>query len=566
MKKILNVKYGWIWLLVILALINIVAATFHSRIDLTAEKRFTLSKPTIRLLHNLHEPVQITLFLSGDMPAGFKKLGNSSRELLQEFQEVAKSNIRFVSEKPGEGLSDSLKNNFIDSLQHLGLAPLNVKAQTKEGEGNEQRYIYPGALVAYKNRVTAVDFLQGQSAENGINSLNNAEALLEFKLAGAIHKLVQDTLPLIGYLSGNGESLSYNVYDLINSIKADYNFRILPIDNVAVIPPVFSAILIVKPTLRFSDEQKLKIDQYVMNGGKVMWMIDNVYAEYDSLQRSQNDFIAFDRGLNLEDQLFRYGVRINPDLVQDLSCDQMPSVIGVAGGKPQIQLVPWPYFPLLSNTNGHPVAKNLDYVVAQFPGSIDTVKAAGITKTALLVTSSTSRILPSPAKVSWNSVQSQEDMRAFTKSNVPVAVLLEGRFASLFANRITAAMKDTLAYYRQPFMATGREENKMIVMSDGDIAWNAVTEKEGPLPLGRNRYTGYQYANKEFLFNCISYLTDNSGILETRGKDYTLRLFDKKKVDAEKSTWQLLNIALPVLFIILFGIVYQVVRKRKYQR
>jgi ABC-2 type transport system permease protein len=564
MKKMFNAKYGWILLLVLLAGINFCAAIIHTRWDLTAEKRYTLSQPTRKLLRGLNEPVNITLFLSGDMPAGFKKLANSASEMLQQFKEIGRSDIQFKIEKPGDGLNETLKQVFLDSLSRLGLSPMNVKAQAKQGEGQEERLIYPGALVTYKDRAVAVDFLQGQSSVDGINSLNNAEALLEFKLANAINKITQDTVPLVGYLSGNGESLSYNVYDLINTLKTNYNFKILPIDNVSAIPPVFSAILVVKPIERFSDQQKLKIDQYVMHGGKVIWMIDNLYAEYDSLQRTQNDFIAFDRNLNLEDQLFKYGARVNLDLVEDVNCDKMPSVIGTMGGKPQIEMVDWNYFPLLSNTNGHPIAKNLDYVVSQFPNSIDPVKAAGIKKTFLLTTSPYSKILSSPARVSWKTVQNKEDYNSYTKSNVPVAVLLEGKFSSVFTNRISAAMKDSLAFYHQPFSPANVSDNKMIIISDGDIALNAVSQKDGPLPMGKNMFTGYQYANKEFIFNCIEYMTDNTGILETRGKDFTLRLIDKKKLEEGKTKWQIINIVLPAVLVILTGVIYQIVRKRKY--
>ncbi len=564
MKKLLNSTYGWIWLLLLIAVINLLAAVFHSRLDLTLEKRYTLSQPTKKLLRNLDEQVNITLFLTGDMPAGFKKLANSAGEMLQEFKENGGRSIHYTFERPGEGLNDTMKQVFLDSLNSLGLAPMNVKAQTDEGEGQEERFIYPGALFTYKGRAMAVDFLQGQSSVNGINSLNNAEALLEYKLANAIHKIIQDSVPLVGYLTGNGQSLSYDVYDLINTIKANYDFRILPIDNVAAIPSIFSTLLIVKPTEPFTDQQKLKIDQYIMNGGKVIWMIDNLYAEYDSLQRAQNDFIAFDRALNLEDQLFKYGARINLDLVEDINCDQMPSVIGSVGGKPQIELVDWNYFPLLSNNNGHPIAKNLDYVVSQFPSSIDTVKAAGIKKTFLLTTSPYARVLSSPARVSWKTVQTREDYSSFTKTNVPVAVLLEGKFSSVFTNRISAAMKDSMAFYKQPFAPANVSDNKMIIISDGDIALNAVSQKDGPLPMGKNMFTGYQYANKEFVFNCIEYMTDNSGILETRSKDYTLRLIDKKKLEDGKLKWQVINIILPIILVIVAGVIYQLVRRRRY--
>jgi len=566
MNRLISSKYGWIILLVILVLFNAVAASLHFRFDLTAEKRYTLSPPTKKLLRNLNETVKIQVLLDGDLPAGFKKLRNSTQEMLSEFKENGKQNLQIVFSKPGDGLSDSLRSQLQDSLTRLGIQPMNIKAQAKEGEGEDQRLLYPAALVTYKDRTLPVDLLAGQSSILDEASINRAEATLEYKLASTIRKITQDSIPLIGYLIGNGEPLSYNVFDLLeNTLRKNYAFRILNIDSVAAVPPLFGAIIITKPSISFKDEQKLKIDQYIMHGGKVIWMIDNLYAEMDSLQRSQNEFIAFDRGLNIEDQLFKYGVRINLDLLQDLNCDGIPSVIGTVAGKPQMGIVPWPYFPLLGASSNHPVVKNLDYVVSQFPNTIDTVKANGINKTILLSSSGDARILTTPVKVSWNSVQNEEDKKTFTKHQVPVAVLLEGKFSSLFANRVSQVQKDSFAAYHLPFLPANEGDNKMIVIADGDIALNAVTQKDGPLPMGMNMYTRYQYANKEFIMNCIEYMTDNSGILETRGKDFTLRLLDKKKVEEEKAKWQFINMAVPVLLVLLFGLLYQYLRKRKYQ-
>jgi gliding-associated putative ABC transporter substrate-binding component GldG len=413
-----------------------------------------------------------------------------------------------------------------------------------------------------------VDFLQGQSSVDGINSLNNAEALLEYKLADAIRKITLDTVPLVGYLVGNGEPVDYRVYDLIeNTLRPNYAFRILPVDSVAAIPPVFSALLIVKPMLPFNEKQKLKIDQYIMHGGKVVWMLDNLYASLDSLQRSEGEFIAFDLGLNLEDQLFRYGVRVNRDLVQDLQSDRIPSVVGNMGNKPQIQVLPWPYFPLLRNNSNHPVAKNLDYVVAQFPQSIDTIQTPGIRKTILLSTSPESRSLQTPARVEWASIRTEEDLKTFNKANIPVAVLLEGSFPSLFSNRLPTSVLDSMARISgQSFVDRSPADNKMVVVADGDIVLNAVTQQEGPIPMGMNSYTKQQYANREFLLNTLEYLTDRSGILETRGKDYTLRLLDQKKVEEGKNFWQFLNILAPILLIIACVSVYQFLRAKKYAR
>ncbi|ULQ54972.1 gliding motility-associated ABC transporter substrate-binding protein GldG [Flavihumibacter rivuli] len=567
MKKIISSKYGWLFLALALVALNWVSGFMNFRADLTAEQRYTLSSPTRRLLTGLDAPVNVDVLLSGEMPAGFRKLAVSTEDLLKSFKEAGKGNIRFRFIKPGEGLNDTAKAILYDSLARLGLNPTNIKAQTREGEGQEERLVFPGAVISYRDRVVAVDLLQGVSASGGLESLNKAEALLEYKFANAIRQLTTDTVPLIGYLVGNGEPVSYEVYDLIeNVLKKNYAFRILPIDSVAAVPPVFKALVIAKPVTAFSDEQKLKLDQYVMNGGKLLWMIDNLYAEMDSLQRTQNDFIAFDRGLDIEDLLFRYGVRINQDLVQDLNADKIPSVIGSVGGKPQIQLLPWPYAVLLQNYSGHPVAKNLDYVVSQFPNSIDTVEAKGVRKTILLASSPESRVLATPARVSWQSIQSEEDLKTFNKGPQPVAVLLEGNFSSLFTNRMTAEQKGGWqATSGMPFK-TNSPENKMIVIADGDLALNAVTQNEGPLPMGMNAYTKYQYANRDFIQNAIEYLVDESGILETRSKDYTLRLLDKKKLEEGKTKWQLINILAPVVVILLFGIGFQGMRNRRYKK
>ena len=568
MKKNLQSPYSWIFVIAGLVLVNWIASQWHGRIDLTAEKRYTISPATRTLLQSLDEPVTITVLLDGDLPAGFKKLAGSTRDMLQEFREISGNNIQFFFRQPGQGMNDTLKADLIDSLHSMGINPTNVRARTKEGEGEEQRLVYPGIIFEYKDRVSGTDLLQGQSSVDGINSLNNAEALLEYKLASAIDKIRRDQVPVVAYLTGNGQPQSYEVYDLIEkALKPNYGFSILPIDSVPVIPDVFDALLIVKPLTGFDEVQKLKIDQYIMQGGKVIWMIDKLYASLDSLQRNQGSFIAFEMGLNLDDLLFKYGVRINPDLVQDLNCTQIPLAVGSMGDRPQMQLMPWVYFPLLSAANNNPISKNLDYVLSQFPQSIDTVKAEGIKKTILLASSVNARILNTPAKVELNSVKNEEDLQTFTKIHIPVAVLLEGKFSSLFTNRISSVAKDSLSnLYKSPFRPSVDSSNKMIVVSDGDLVTNFVSQEKGPLQMGENPFTHYQYANKAFFLNCMEYLVGNPGILETRGKDYTLRLLDKKKVEESGSFWQMLNIVLPVILVILFGLIYTAVNKRRYQK
>ncbi len=569
MRKFLKTKSWWIGVLLILVLINILASLFPVRFDLTEEKRFTLSQPTRKLLRGIQEPVSITVFLDGEMPAGFRKLANSSREILYEFRDLANGALQVKFERPGASLDDEQRLAFQSYIQDsLGLKPTNVKVTAAAGEAQEERLLYAGAYIQSGNRDLVVNLLEGQSLQGGYQTLNNAEALLEYRFASAIQKITADEVPVVGYLLGNGQPQTYNVYDLIEgTIKPNYGFSFLPIDSVPVIPSEFDLLVIMKPSLPFTDEQKLKLDQFVMYGGKLIWLVDNLYAEMDSLMRTQSDFLAFDRGLNLQDLLFRYGVRINQDLVQDLQSDRIPLVVGNFGNEPQMQLQPWPYFPVLSSYSGHPISKNLDNVLSIFPNSLDTIAVPGIKHTILLASSQNSRLLATPAVVSLNTVKTEDDLKTFRQGHIPIAVLIEGQFSSLYANRLSKAKADSLAtLFNMPFQPASLAPNSMIVISDADIAGNVFTQSNGPMPMGFNQFTSYQYANKEFILNCIEYLVNPSGIMESRAKDLTLRMLDPKKVEAEKTGWQILNIVVPVVLIGLFGAIYQAVRKRSYRK
>lgn len=565
-RKALRSRFGWVWVLLLLISANLALSFLPFRLDLTAERRYTLSEPVKEMLKGLDAGVSVTVLLDGDMPAGFRRLSGSAEDMLNAFRRAAPGAVSFRFERPGIGMDDSSRIILYDSLQRLGVNPTNVKAQTKKGESAEETLVFPGAVVSYKGREAGVDFLQGVGSA-GLDALNRSEALMEYKLAEAIRKVSRDTVPMVGYLAGNGEPLDLRVYDLIErTLRPNYGFRILPIDSVSSIPTVFRALCVVKPLVPFTETQKFKIDQYVMNGGRVVWMLDRLYAGLDSLERSEGQFIAFDLGLNLEDLLFKYGVRINTDLVQDLQNDGIPSVVGKVGDKPQIQVLPWPYHPLLRDPVGHPVTRNLDYVVSQFPHSIDTVKSPGIRKTILLTTSPNSRILQTPARVEWNSIRKEEDLREFNRGSVPVAVLLEGGFTSLYANRVSQSLSDSMAAAGRPFLPSASAPNRMAVVADGDLALNPVSQQDGPLSMGMNGYTRQAYANRDFLLNLLTYLTDDSGILEARGKDYTLRLLDPEKVEREKTFWQVFNIAAPILTVLLFLAGFRAWHRRRYAR
>ncbi len=566
-KKIGSSKYWWVALIMMLVGINFLASVYHSRYDLTREKRYTLSTATKELLNNLDDEIRIEVFLKGDFPAGFKKLAIAVDEFLQECKEQGKGKITIRFTDPLSGKSDSAANHFIDSMNYFYQLPAyTLQAPGKVGDEQTQKLVLPGAIISYKDTTVAVNLLKGNKSygtepEQLAELYNDVEATLEYRFASAIQKITSNRKPLIGYALGHGEGWGYNVDDAVRTLFKEYQFDTINIKHDPFIPSEMDAVVIIKPTIPFTNADKLKLDQYVMRGGKLFWMIDNMYAEFDSLYQS-GGFIAFDRALNIEDILFNYGVRINQNLLQDMQNDKLPQVSGDEGMQ-QRRLVDWPFFPILNGTN-HPISKNLDGVRALFPNTLDTVKAAGIKKTFLLRSSSNARVLEAPAKVDFEFLQIAPDIKQFNVKDTGVAVLLEGKFKSLYANRISGMDRDLLAGYNVPFKSSCDADNKMIVVADGDIAMNQFSETSGPLPMGMNLFTRYTFSNKEFFVNALEYLVNPSGILETRAKDFTLRLLDPKKVKQEKTFWQLLNIALPVLLVILSGYLFQWIRKRKY--
>jgi ABC-2 type transport system permease protein len=564
MNKLFSSKYGWIFAVLLILVINFIASQFHFRIDLTQEKRYTLSEPTKRLMEHLDDNVTIDVFLKGELKLGMKKLSNSTEELLQEFKEYGNGKIHFRFYDPLANADDSTKKTILDSLAKMGIQQMTQVAQSKKGEEQSARFVLPGAIVKYKDKIFPVSLLKGVSNSDENSLYNNAEALLEYKFANAIDKITTIRVPAIAYVVGNGEPLDFSVYNLIEGLRKNYGFGIFKLDSVPIIPQQFNAIIIVKPTQRFSETEKLKLDQYAMHGGNIIYMIDNLHAEMDSLRLDQQT-IAYDRGLNLEDLFFKYGARVNQDLVQDRQCAMINFVTGMVGDKPQIQALSWPYFPMLNGSITHPVSKNLDPVYAKFTNSVDTVKSAGIKKTVLLQTSANGHIIGAPALVSVESVKLIDDPKVFNQPNIPAAVLLEGKFNSMYANRISSGMVDTLAnIYKQPFLANAEKASKIIVCADAEIVMNEVTER-GPLPMGYNKDINYTFANQDFIQNCLDYLVNPSGILETRSKDFTLRLLDPKKVEDNRSFWQFIAIVMPIALVILCGFIYQVLRKKKYQ-
>jgi gliding-associated putative ABC transporter substrate-binding component GldG len=562
MKFSSNKKWWWLIIIVIIVLINYLASIFHQRIDLTNEKRFTISNPVKRILKNVDQKMEIYIFLRGDIPAGFKKLSVSAQELLQEFKEYSNGNIHYKIISADEKIPGT-ERTYSDTLSSLGIVPINLKVQLKEGE--QSQYIYPAAIVNYQNKLQPVNLYSGSNNFITPPELNSAEALLEFDFADAIEKIINNNKPMVAYAVGNGEPTGPNTYDLVeNVLKKNYHLFMMDLAKEPVIPDTFKLLIIVKPTLTFTEAEKLKIDQYVMHGGKLLCFIDRLNAEVDSLQL-KNEVIAYDRNLNLEDLFFKFGIRINPDLLMDLQCDFLPFDVN---GKNQFEFLHWNYFPLFESKQNSVINKNLGLVEGKFVNTIDTVSSPGIKKTILLSSSANSRTIEAPALISGAENRNATVDAAFNKKNLIAGVLLEGKFTSLFKNRISRQQMDSLEFYGSPFQSSNIENNKMIIVSDGDIVLNGVYKGQ-LLPMGINPYTvgtqyEYQFANRQFVNNCIEYLVNNAGLSEAKSKDYKLRLLDPKKTSEQRGFWELLNLALPVFLMIIFGLVYQAIRKKKY--
>ena len=560
-----NKNRKWWWIVVIAAIItvNFFASIVHKRIDLTNEKRFTISSPVKKILGNMDDAAEVTIFLKGDLPAWFKNLSTSAEELLQEFKEYSNGKISYKLVSPDEQMPGTT-TTYADTLNSLGIVPINLKVQLKAGE--QSQYVYPAALVQYKNKILPVNLYSGTQTVITPPELNSSEALLEYKFADAIYKLTENRKPMVAYSVGNGEPTGDNVVDLVeNVLRKNYSLFTLNIAKEPVIPDTFKLLMIVKPTAPFTEDEKFKIDQYIMRGGKVIWFIDRLEAEMDSLQ-IKNQVIAYDRNLNLEDLLFKYGVRINPDLIMDLQSDFLPFSVN---GKDQFNFLHWNYFPLFESKQNSLINKNVGLVAGRFVNSIDTVNAPGIKKTILLSSSANSRTIETPALISGEENRNAPEDDAFKKKDIPAGILLEGKFTSLYKNRVSQQEMDSLQQFGTPFLTECINDNKMIVIADGDIVLNG-TQERNPLPMGVNSYTAgtqyeYQFANKAFVENCLEYLINTANLSEARAKDYTLRLLDPKLIAEQKTKWQMINLALPVALIIIFGIIYQWWRRKKYR-
>lgn len=560
--------------IVIIIVVNVIASFIYTRFDLTSEKRYTLSDTSKEILRNLDDYVYFRIYLEGEFPAGFKKLRKETKEMLEEFRAYSKF-IDYDFINPSESNDAAERNETYKILYQSGLNPTELSIQSKDGA--QQIVIWPCALVSYKNKELPLDLLDTQIGKSSQDALNNSAQNLEYKFISAIKDLSQREKPNIAFIEGHGELNDKEVYDITQSLSKKYNVDRIAIneqitalnkrteksDSSIVITSRYDAIIIAKPTQPFSEKDKFIIDQYIMRGGKVLWLIDPVFATMDSLQSSEST-MGNSLDIKLDDMFFKYGVRLNKNLLLDYNSAAIALRTGQMGGQAQIEYFRWYYFPLLNAASNSNIVKNINPIKADFVSSIEPVISdSDVQKIPLLKTSDYTKVSAAPVFISLSMLRQTPDKRMFSQQSQNVAYLLKGKFESLYANRMTAAILESEEI---GFVPSG-EETAMIVVADGDIIRNQFHIPKGyPLPLGFDQYTQVTYGNKEFIENAVSYLVDGEGLISIRSRELKIRLLDMNKVNNNSMLWQVVNVIVPSTLVVIFGFVLALIRKRKFTK
>ena len=548
--------------IVALFFLNLLAQQFFFRIDLTEEKRYSISAATKALLRNLDQAVQVTVYLEGDgLPPDFRRLQRSVQETLDEFQVYAGGQLTYRFVNPLTATSAEQRQAFIEQLAQAGIQPNRVFAE--EDGRRIQKIVLPGAIVRAAEQEAGVMLLNGDRASGAQEVLNQSIENVEYELASAIRQVVATERKKVAFIKGHDELPPLDVAGLTQAVSQTYDLYELNLPDKDVIPP-YAALIIAQPQEPFSKQDQYKLDQYIMRGGRVLFFIDPLRVDMDSV--GQNGSFAFPLDLGLDDLLFRYGLRINPTLVQDIKSGVYPIVVGEVGGQPQIVPLPWPFFPIVNRYGAHPIVRNLDALYLRFVSSIDTVQAAGVEKTPLVFTSQYSRVLTTPIVVDLNELREEPDPAQYRSGPQAVAYLLEGSFTSVFKNRILPD-RVTSDNVDQASFQERSAPTKLIVCSDGDLVRNEVNRQNNqPYPLGFDPITERTFANEDFVMNALAYLTDEDGLISARTKEIQVRPLDQVKVEQEATVWQVINLVVPILLIIAFGVVKYCLRRQKYAR
>ena len=546
--------------IVLLLVLNTIGSFFFFRFDLTKDKRYTLSPTSLQIIEQVKNPLYIKVYMQGELPAEFKRLQLETRQMLEEFQGY-NSKIVFEFIDPLEDEATSMDN--IKELYRKGLTPINISVDDKGKQS--QAMVFPWAIAVYDNKEVNIPLLKNIMGASTTDKVIGSVQHLEYSIADALNKITKEKQKKIAIIKGNGELHEAYIAKFLLQTKESYHIGPFTLDSVAKQPintlealKKYDLAIIAKPTEAFSENEKQVLDQYIVNGGKTIWLLDQVVAEMDSLYSPTGSAMAFSRDLNLNDFFFKYGVRIYPDLVKDEQGSPIKLATGEQGSATQFQEFNWKFAPQVYPQSKHPIVKNLGGIKFDFANAIDTLKN-GIKKTVLLQSSLYSKRIGTPTEINLNSVNEETTPADYlNKGTIPLAVLLEGNFHSMFENRI-------LAFDQTNFQASGKS-GKMIVISDGDVIKNQLDKNLLPVELGYDQRSGNLYDNKDFLMNCVNYLLDDTGLINIRSKDLDLALLDKEKVYENYTYIQFLTIGLPIVILAAFGFLFTFLRKRKYSR
>lgn len=556
-------KYTQLVLIVAIAFIfNIIANYVYTEFDLTDDNRFTLSQNTKELVSSIDDNINIRILLDGEFPAGFKRLQSSVRDMMEKFRD---SNPRLIYEfdDPNSGSSIVVERKRKQLIEDK-LIPINLSYS--DGTQLVQKAVFPFAIIHYKTRKYIVNLLEEQKpGDDEEVILNKSIALLEYKFANAFQQMLTNKSKNILFIQGQEELDPSQTFRLENEIREFHRVGHVNLDTLIRLDTTIDLVIVAGPQKPMAAQNKFKLDQYLMQGGKIIWLLDKFHVSLDSINKYKF-YVPTDADTGLDELLFKYGVRIMPDLVIDLECSGIPQVVGMAGDKPQTKLFPWPYHLAIASDNNHPIVKNIDRVNMFFPSSIDTIKTDGhVTKTILLRSSTYSRTQLSPVRLTFEILKSAPDPKKFNDGHKPVAILLEGEFESFFKNRLTPEFQTVLDQLKIQFLPKSKS-TKQIVISDSDFAKNLVNNTTGETEdIGYNKWERRFYkGNKDFILNAVEYMLDEHNILESRSKEIKLRLLNSVKTKEERTKWQFINVVLPVVILLVFGFLYHFLRKRKY--
>ncbi|EAY27988.1 gliding motility-associated ABC transporter substrate-binding protein GldG [Microscilla marina] len=561
--------------LAVILVLNLVAGQFFFRLDLTEEKRYTISSATKKFLKNLPDEVSINVYLEGELPPDYKRLQTAIRETLNEFKIYAGNKLKYRFVNPFD-FSDRKKGKaFLDSLAVKGVRPTSVEANKKDAR--TVKAVYPGALIFYKQYEMGTILLKNIYEHRNRNAVAEQQMIkqsienVEFNLVSAIQKITGSRKKRIGFLEGHGELNPLRVADLQSALKLkNYQIYRVNLPYSEIIDSTLDAVVLAKPDSAFSRVDKYKLDQYIMNGGKALFFVDAVGVHMDSVMRGTGSF-TFPYKHNLTDLLFRYGVRLNSDLIMDLQSSSIPMNIGNMGNRPNFQPVRWTYQPFINQFGKHLATKNIGMVELKMASTIDTVKANGIKKTPLLLTSKYSKTRKTPALIVYNEAQKKPDPNQYTQKHLPVAYMLEGSFKSMFAGQPVP----TKYPYREKHKKLKKDQSQptqVFVCSDGDFIRNGarINPKKQVVPtqlgigyIGKNKVF---FENRDFVVNVIEYMVNESNLIEAKNREITLRPLDKLRIEEDGTKWQWFNMLVPPLLIVLFGLVWFQVRKRTFAR